>query len=471
MSQTQREKAWRQVIASTRRKVNRGWWLDRLGPLCIGFSIIAASTLLFLRTRTWFEEQQLLVMLIASGVLLLLPIFALALAWRKFITNRQAAVQLETEMKLNNALTAADAEVGQWPEPPMKPKLHDGFRWNWNRLTAPPLIAVLILAASFLVPMSPAKSPGAPNEPIDWEEMEDWLKALQEERVVDDEAARELLKQVEQLRNQPVEEWFGHSSMEATATMRRNLERSVGGMSRDLGKAERSLNALSRYSEQLSEAGRDQLAEEFGQALQGLDANRLGLNQELKNQLDGLNPKQFEKLTPEQQQQLLQQMQKNMEALRKAMGMGEGQNGMGQNGMQGFGEGQGEGQGQGFGQRPGENMDELMKLLNGQMGEGMAGQPGRGGVQRGRGDAPMFHKDDPSDLGTNNPEGVSNEDLRNAAPGDVLGVGEAEHNIDESKPAEIQDAGGVNSMGIGGERIWQENLLPSEREALEKFFK
>ncbi|MFT5468199.1 MAG: hypothetical protein ACI8UO_003307 [Verrucomicrobiales bacterium] len=460
MSQTQREKAWRQVIGSTRRKVNTGWWLETLGPLCIGFSILGASTLLYLRTRVWFEEQLLPAILIAAGALALLPILALVFAFRRFISHRQAAVQLETEMRMNNALSAAEAEIGQWPEPPMKPRIRDGYDWNWARLTAPPVIAVLIVAASFLVPMSPAKSPGTgPNAPIAWEEMEDWLKALEEERVVDDEAARELLKQVEQLRNQPIEDWFGHSSLEATDTLRRSLERSVGGLNRDLAKADRSLNAISRYSEQLSEAGREQLAQEYGEAIQGLAANRLPLNQDLLNQLEGLNPQKLDQMTAEERDQLMQKLQQNMEALRKALGEN------GKNGMPGMGE-----NGQGFGQRDGENMDELMKLLLGEGGDAM-GRPGQGGISRGRGDAPMFHKDEESDLGTNNPEGVTNEDLRNAAPGDVLGVGEAEQNIDDSKPAETQDAGAVGSMGVGGERIWQENLLPSEREALRKFFK
>ncbi|MEM7011601.1 MAG: hypothetical protein AAF585_08975, partial [Verrucomicrobiota bacterium] len=240
MSQNQRAKAWKRVIGATRRKVNFGWWLEMLGPLCIGFSILAASSLLYLRTRPWFEEQLIPAILIAAGILALLPLIALLVASRRFISHKQATVQLESEMRMNNALTAAEAEIAQWPEPPMKPRIRDGYDWNWQRLTIPPLVAILLVAAAFMVPVRPVEAKSSiPNEPIAWEEMEDWLKTLDDERVVEEDAAKELMTQVEQLKQQPVEEWFSHSSLEATDTLRQSLQRSMSGLSRDLSKAER----------------------------------------------------------------------------------------------------------------------------------------------------------------------------------------------------------------------------------------
>ena len=63
-----------------------------------------------------------------------------------------------------------------------------------------------------------------------------------------------------------------------------------------------------------------------------------------------------------------------------------------------------------------------MKLLKGQ-------GPGRGDITRGPGPAPMFFGDE-SDLKTNNIEGVQNQDFSKAAPGQILGIGETEHEID-----------------------------------------
>ena len=96
--------------------------------------------------------------------------------------------------------------------------------------------------------------------------------------------------------------------------------------------------------------------------------------------------------------------------------------------------------------------------------------PGRGGVQRGPGPAPLFLGDEETNLGTNNIEGVENQDFSKAAPGQVLGIGQAEHEIDETKTGP-QQAGSVGSTGQGGDTIWRESLMPSEKAVLKRYFK
>jgi hypothetical protein len=74
------------------------------------------------------------------------------------------------------------------------------------------------------------------------------------------------------------------------------------------------------------------------------------------------------------------------------------------------------------------------------------------------------------DLGTRNFEGVTNEELERAALGDMLGVGETEHNIDETVKGP-GSAGEVGSTGEGGDTVWRETLLPDEKNVLKKYFK
>lgn len=94
---------------------------------------------------------------------------------------------------------------------------------------------------------------------------------------------------------------------------------------------------------------------------------------------------------------------------------------------------------------------------------------GRGGINRGRGDTPMFYGDE-QDLGTNNLERVSNPDLSRATPGDVLGLGETEH--DDEKAASKRQAGGeISGRGQGGDAIWRDVLMPEEKAALKRYFK
>ena len=94
---------------------------------------------------------------------------------------------------------------------------------------------------------------------------------------------------------------------------------------------------------------------------------------------------------------------------------------------------------------------------------------GRGGIQRGPGEAPMFYGDE-SDLKTNNIEGVQNQDYSKAAPGEVLGIGQTEHEIDETRTGP-REAGAVKSTGQGGDTVWRESLMPQEKAVLKRYFK
>lgn len=114
----------------------------------------------------------------------------------------------------------------------------------------------------------------------------------------------------------------------------------------------------------------------------------------------------------------------------------------------------------------GETMEEMMKRLGMKPGEG----PGQGGTQRGRGDAPLFYGEKEKNLKTNKVENVSNPDLERAIPGEVLAVGETKHD-DEQKPSVRQAGGGLSGAAGGGEAVWRDSLLPSEKALLKRYFK
>ncbi|MDF1751671.1 MAG: hypothetical protein P1U89_02730 [Verrucomicrobiales bacterium] len=94
---------------------------------------------------------------------------------------------------------------------------------------------------------------------------------------------------------------------------------------------------------------------------------------------------------------------------------------------------------------------------------------GRGGIKRGRGDAPIFFGEE-ENLNTDNIEGVSGNDLERAMPADVLGVGETEHD-DEQKPYVRQTGGNLSNKATGGEAVWREALMPEEKALLKRYFK
>ena len=95
---------------------------------------------------------------------------------------------------------------------------------------------------------------------------------------------------------------------------------------------------------------------------------------------------------------------------------------------------------------------------------------GPGGVERGRGDAPLFYGDKEDDLGTSNIEGIRNDDLSRATPGEVIGLGETERELDTT-PTGPQSGGSVLSTGRGGEAVSREILRPEEQAVLKRYFK
>jgi hypothetical protein len=106
--------------------------------------------------------------------------------------------------------------------------------------------------------------------------------------------------------------------------------------------------------------------------------------------------------------------------------------------------------------------DALLALILSQQG---------GGVSRGPGTAPLALKPNETQLGTTNTEAVKNDDLSNAAIGDLMGLGTGKHKVDERIESGPQSGGVMSSNGSGGEAVWQQGATPAEQEALKRFFK
>jgi hypothetical protein len=191
----------------------------------------------------------------------------------------------------------------------------------------------------------------------------------------------------------------------------------------------------------MSEASREQKLKEFSDALDALEGSGLAMNMEMMKQLKSLDPSSLGQetlsgLSAEQLKALQSQLQKGSCAL----GSLEGLPGLGS-----------------------------MQLGMG-IGKGKGMTPGMGGVDRGRGDAPIFFGDTEDDLGTNRIEKVKNEDFSRATIGEVLGLGETERELDESATGP-QAGGGVSSTGQGGDAVSRETLRPDEEAVLKRYFK
>jgi hypothetical protein len=440
---------WHHAARRTARRLNLAWWIQSFAPLLVVVGALSFGLIFWLRSQQAVLDPALTAAACGLAVLAAAA-FAWHLARRRFIPDHAALVTLESRLHLHNALSTAEAGHAPWPPPrPLAPD--DGFRWSWRWIGGPAAAATAFWLGAFLLPV-PADLEAAPppmTPPLAWPEMQNWLEKLEEQAVIEPAQLDQLKEKLSELQAQSEKEWYSHESLEATDSLRQSLDRSIQQMGSELDTAERSLNALQNYSDQLTAESKDQLAADFQAALQGLRASELKLDPELMKKLAALDPKNLKSLSKEQLDQMREAMKKNAAACKACQNPGDGKS-------PGFlGDGQGSDD---------EEMAALMKLLAGQGTE-----PGRGGITRGPGAAPLFLGDTESKLGTNNQEAVTNDDLTRAAPADVIGLGEQEHELDKASVA--PRTGGAADTGQGGERVWKDDLTPAERAVLKRYFK
>ncbi|NNM29863.1 MAG: hypothetical protein HKO57_10090, partial [Akkermansiaceae bacterium] len=294
---------WQGRARKVAGKVNLAWWLEKLGvPLLI--TALVASCLILLARRE-LEQFPVAEAVITGGVLLL---SMLGIAWlvarRHFESPDDAMVRIEASMKLRNSLTAARHGVTPWPE--MPERIDDGTRWHWPRLLSPVLAAALFLAASVFLPVSAKSDPNAGplDEPQAWKDIEADIETLSEEDTVQEQYLDELEERLEELRKQKEEEWFSHSSLEATDALQKAHGAEVENLERNLRNAERALNALQKHGPNMAEGARQRLLNEFENAVRGMENGAMKPNQALLEQLRELDPEALNNLNPEQMEQL-----------------------------------------------------------------------------------------------------------------------------------------------------------------------
>ncbi|MEQ1748448.1 MAG: hypothetical protein ABL974_03435 [Prosthecobacter sp.] len=440
-AQTALSISWHRLARRTAWKVNLGWLLESLTPLLISAGTLGFASIVWMRSRGAVMEPMQIWPWLAGAVLLVL-ITGWLLARRHFITTSAALVRLESQLHLHNALTVAQLGRGTWPEIPST--VADGLEWRWSRVGGPFAACAVCLITALYLPINPDVAAALPSvEPQAWQQMDQWLEKLREEKVITPESKDEQAGKIDTLRDQPQEKWFSHESLNASDTLKEQLQRDLANQSQNMAKAERSLNALQNYADKLSEQAKEQLLKEFDEALEGMKSGMLELDPKLLKELSQIDPKNLKSLSKEQLDQL-------RESLKNKSGTCEG---MGGKGFLGDGEGRD---------------DELAEGLGGQAREEDE-KPGKGGITRGPGTAPLTLSKDENDFGTNKNEAVSNQDMSRAQLGTTLGLQDGKHDVDKTYTGPTA-AGDTSNKGQGGQQVWRESLTPEEKAVLKRVF-
>lgn len=440
---------WRRLARHVSAKINMAWWFDKLAvPLLV--SSLIGSCLILMARRELVQFPWTKTVIIGLVLLLGMGLMAWWRARSHFESPARALVRIEASMRMRNSLSAAKQGVTPWPSLPET--IDDGTRWRWSRLLAPLLAAVLFLGTSLFLPLSARTDSGEGplDEPQPWKDLQADIETLGEDNTVQEEYLKELENRLDQLRRKKEQEWYSHSSVEATDALRKMHGSELERMERNLRKAERALNNLQKADGKMSDAVKQRMLNEFEKALQGLDQGKMKPNQELLDQLKELDPGNLEQLSGEKLDQLRENMKQHAKNCQQCQGGGEPG-----------------GQGQGAGE------DWLDDLLNEGPGNGgpQEEQPGgNGGRNRGPGPAPGVLGQISPDVNSGDLEGLESKDLSKSLPGDLLELNDGEHEVDRSKVG-LRTGGNVGGEAKGGARVWKDSLLPSEKSALKEFFK
>ena len=436
---------WTRHASTVARKINLAWWIETLSVPLVVVGLLGACALLLIR-RELPNASPLALAGSTAGVVALLGGIAWLIARRRFEHADQSMVRIEASMRLRNALSAAKAGVSPWPDAPKQ--VDAGVEWHWQRVLIPPVAALAFLTAGLFIPVSAknTEAAGQSDQPLAWQNLDADLERLDQEEVIDEEYIEEMRKKLEELRAQEEEDWFSHSSLEATDSLKKEHAGQVEKLSRELERADRALSNLQKNAGAMSPAEKDQLLNQFDQALQGLQNGALKPNPQLLDKLEQLDPNNLGQMNPQQLQQLRENMKKAGQACKDCQGGGAGD----------------------------EWQDEL---LDGQGNGGNGGEgdgpesagAGNGGITRGPGHSPGVLGKEGDRIEIGDLEGLESKDLSNSLPGDLLQLQDGEHDVDKS-PVGRRAGGTADAMGDGGDRVWKDALDPDEQKALKKFF-
>ena len=455
---------WRAASRRLAREINLGWWLAAWLPTA--FCLVAFGMIAVLAAR-WAMPAA--VPWAWGGIGLSIVAAGLAAWWRsrlRFESDASARVRLEDAYGLKTRLSAAAAGVGSWPTRPERPR--DGWPvvWQWRRPLALVAFTAAMLLAAARVPIADADAVRRHTieKPTDARVVESWMQQLQEEKLVDEKSVEAVDRKIAELMERPKETWYEHASLEAAGALKEQTAADLRDLAGNLAKAEQAAAALRALAESLPMEARERLAREFAAAALALEAGSFKPAGELAELLRDLRPADLARLTPEQWQALKARLAANRAALREALAACDG-----------FDLGDVEGWceecsgskpcGECEGCKAGKACSKRCSTC------GRCARPGRGGIDRGRGDAELTFGEQ-NDLGTKRTEKLNQTlDAARAAPDEVLAVVDGEHEVDTKAFSGPKAGGAVVGEGDGGSAVQVNTLLPAEQETVRRFFK
>jgi len=440
------EKFWHAAARGLSRRIHFGWWLDHWLTLLIPLSFVGAITILALRYWHNLPTQSALIGLASALLLSSLAAYLWMRRHREPLNATQ--IRLEDALGLKARLSAAAVGIGPWP--PARSDIPLPVTYRPGR----PLIMVAsgaaLLSASLLIPISRSQpeEPRVIEPPSALQEVHAWLDNVKKNDAANPESIEQVEEKMAELLQRPAQNWYEHASLEAADHLRDVTAADLQQLAQNLADAERATNALaaSAAGSGLPQAAKDSLQEALQNASQSMQGTGMQPGGDLMDALKSIDPSQLSSMSSDQLKDLAKQLAQNQQSLQEALKKSPNLD------LSNIPEG-----------RPGKEEGE---------GEGDKQGPGGGGPSRGPGTAPVTLASDDTQLDTNKIETLKNPlDLSRLATGDALSVTNGTAKVDPKNYQGPQQGGATASPGDGGAAVWQNTLIPAERETLKRFFK
>lgn len=427
---------WQRAARKVRLRINVGFVLQCFLPVLLALCLLQGCLLLLFRklgTPTF-------PLWIAGGVTIAFSFILCGLiARRRFYSFADTLVYLEARLLLDSRLTTAYKGRGNWPAPRKIPPF---LKWSYQRLALPPVASVgfLLLAGSIPLQQKTDKLPLVPEEPIAWQQVESWAEALGERDLFEKEMIEKWKEQVEALRDQSVQDWYSHNSLEAGDNLRDNVANSIRQMHNKLDQAAYPLTIARDSLDQMPSGLAPILEKHWREALSELQKGDLKLSPEMLAQLQQLDLSNLQGISQQQLDRLAKMMKESMQTCERALN-GE----------------------------PCENPGTACAICPDGLclgGTSASGRPGPDGVS-----ANLTFKEFPALIDSGRREAVSNSDLRRAALGEQIGTSQSAPEVDPDLPHGPAAAGSANTISEGGEAVFHSRLTPAEETLLQGYFR
>ena len=438
-----------------------GRFLQRAAEsLAVALFVFGTAVLI---VRLWIPHAWPYVLWLAVGVM---P--AAALAWYQARRSRdarsRAVAMLDQALDTGGLLmTLTEQPDPQWAErlPQAEIVWREALpRIRPRRFASYLALPLLFAVASCFVPLREASSTPILRNSVGQqatEQLEELLTALDE--VLPEEEKKELEKEIEKLAEETRQTPLTHEKWETIDALRERMTARVEAATAEASKFSDAVAQLAKAGDEnlpLSEENLLRLEKDAVDALQQLMKKGAfdSAPQSLKDQLQRLSQKKRLPSDPAEREKLLDELREHLDQeerklseLRKKC---EGCKSLCKGQCEGEGECEGQCEGKKSGSRDGD------------------GRPGRGGVNRGRGDAELTWGDESDKDGTKFKETVLPPGMRDQPKEETVGLSKTAPN---EEPAANAARGAARDIDpASGQTTWNRPLSPKHRNVVRKFF-